>query len=374
MAESESLHTRRATQQESTTVSMTDINSDPEYATPFQHQQQSQPQGHYNVSIPAVDQWPGILARVLRTSATYIARTARDIREGVQDGLASSGKYQNLPTAIDSSSSFRGNSFGGRRHSRNGGGAACFSRRIGRILFFLVLVTLVTTWLAVPKNLKPFQNRDIWIRYFNHAEAIKIRLPYSRVVHVYDLKKVALKELDFGYISLHSLNDVRLLSDSGLFNAGEEWDNDRWRFQNSYNQPILMVSLGNELFQFLNDTLGCFSGPEAYNYNVFDIKFSPEYRNFSHLARILHNIGFENAGYVSGATFSNADIVYLRKGFGDPLQSEPLDQQAIWVRPAKPKYSDGFHFMDPVRAIPTFRPDVSWPEATPVPQTIRDTL
>ncbi|KAF9994898.1 hypothetical protein BGZ80_002444 [Entomortierella chlamydospora] len=370
MAELESLHTRRTTQQESTTVPMTDINSDPEYATPFQHQQQSQPQRHYNVSIPAVDQWPGILARVLRTSATYIARTVRDIREGIQDGSASSGKYQNLPTTIDSSSSFRGNSFGGRRHSRNGGGATCFSRRIGRILFFLVLVTLVTTWLAVPKNLKPFQNRDIWIKYYNHAEAIKIPLPYSRVVHVYDLKKVALKELDRGYISLHSLSEVRLMSGSGLLEAGEVWDNDDWRYQNSYEQPILMVSPGNELFQFLNDTLGCFSGPEAYNYNVFNIKFSPEYRNYSRLARILHRIGLENAGYVSPVMFYNADILYLRKGFGDPLQLESLDLSANWVPPAKPKYGRGFHFMDPIRTMPSFRPDVSWAEASPVAQIV----
>ncbi|KAF9358435.1 hypothetical protein BGX26_001780 [Mortierella sp. AD094] len=296
MAELESLHTRRPTQQESTIVSMTDIHSDPEYANPFQnpiqHQQEFQPQRHYNVAIPAIDHWPAIFARALGTSAKYIAQTARDIRDGARDGSAPSGKYQNVPTSANGSSSFQGNSFGGRRHSKNNGGATtCFSRRISRILFFLLIVTLVITWIAIPKTLKPFHDRDVWIRYFNHEEAIKISLPYSRVVHVQDVKKVALKELDTGYRMTHVAGNVRLLSHSGLLDAGEEWDNNSWRYMSWSSQPILMMSFGNELFQFLNDTLGCFSGAEAYNYNLYDVRFKPENNDYQSLARILNGLG-----------------------------------------------------------------------------------
>ncbi|KAF9358436.1 hypothetical protein BGX26_001781 [Mortierella sp. AD094] len=308
MAESESFHARRPTQHESTTVPMAETHSDVEYPNPSQHQP-SQPQSHYNIAIPAIEHWLGLLVRVLKISTVYVVLTARRIHEGVRDVSAPSGKYQNVPTSANGSSSFQGNSFGGRRHSRNSGGATtCFSRRIGRILFFLLIVTLVTTWLTIPKTLKPFHNRDIWIRYFNHEEAMKVVMPYSRVVHVYDVKKATLKEFDLGYGISHAMANVKLISRYGWLRSDEEWDNDGWKFESTSYMPILAVAPNRELLQFLNDTLGCFSGREVFNRKM-DIKFAPVGNDYMKLASILYKMNNPNN------LFSNDEITYLRMGF-----------------------------------------------------------
>ncbi|KAF9106687.1 hypothetical protein BGX27_009052 [Mortierella sp. AM989] len=305
MAESETLHVK-PNQQESITVSLSEIRSDAEYPNPFQHQP-SQPQRHYNVMIPAVEQWPELLINGLKTSTKYAIRTLRAISEGIRDG-AGSHHYQGLPTNASGSTPFH--NLGSKRYSKKAGGASsCTGRRITRILYLLVLVAVVLTWIIIPNTLRPFQDRDIWIRYLTHEESIKITLPYSRIVHVHDVKKVAIKELELGFTGFHTIGNIKLLSDSGWLRPDREWVNTDWAFKSSSHRPILAVDMGRELFMFLNETLGCFS--ERPLYGVNDFKFVPENLDYSQLASILYHRS------TLGDTFylSNDDIMYLRRGF-----------------------------------------------------------
>ncbi|KAF8928801.1 hypothetical protein BGZ58_009372 [Dissophora ornata] len=277
-----------------------------EHSTPFQQQQlhyqqqfqQQRQRKHYNVQIPTLEHWPGVIARGLKTSVAYLQKVTR-----------------------------------GRGH------------HLRRLFFFFCFLTLLIVWIAVPTRVQPFQDRDVWIRYFNHEEAIKIVLPYGQRVHVQDVKKHVMKELDNAFGVTHTLGNVKLLArERGWLRPDEIWKNGDWRFTSSSYMPIIAVEPRFELFRFLNSTLGCFSDAEAYSNNVFDIKFRPAFNDYRSLWRILSTL-HDGGGYLI-----NDDIRYLRVGFNDPLKDEPItESNNIWTPPKGTR--DPPHFLQPSHAV-----------------------
>ncbi|KAF9957336.1 hypothetical protein BGZ72_001931 [Mortierella alpina] len=180
------------------------------------------------------------------------------------------------------------------------------------------------TWVLLPTTLKPFQNRDVWVRFFDHEEAVKIVLPYRQRIHVYDVKKIALKEMDAGYTS-HNPENVRLLSDvgNGLLRPDEVWDNALYHSSAYY--PILAVETRYELFSYLNRTLGCFSDIRAFGNNIYEIKFQPQFNDYQPLSYVLHSIHRN--------TVTNWQVQYLRRAFNDPLKDVAHNNAEYWSRP-----------------------------------------
>ncbi|KAF8946841.1 hypothetical protein BGZ46_005684, partial [Entomortierella lignicola] len=293
---------------------------------------------------------------VLKASAKHTAQFARAIQAGYS---SSNNGYQGLPANANGS-------FGRARYSKKDNSASWRNRRLARIIFFSVLAAFTIIWIfAVPNTLKPLHDRDIWIRYFNHEEAIKVTLPYRRVVHVHDVKKSVLKELDHGFYMQHFLTNVKLITSEGLLRSDEVWDNNHGRFSSSAQQPILAVAPQNELFKFLNETLGCFSGADAYDGNVFNIKFLPD-NGYGQLASVLYKINNDNSPGYWHQSVSNLDILYLRNGFNDPKKGEILPPYEDWTPPKRTRPA----YMDPLENI-TIDRDISWMISAPARDMLR---
>ena len=88
-------------------------------------------------------------------------------------------------------------------------------RRLSQFLLLLSLATLASVWVfVVPHTLKPYKDREVWIRYLDHTEAIKIQAPLGRTMHVADVRHVAFAQLSqgFAYQQLE-LGKLLLISD-----------------------------------------------------------------------------------------------------------------------------------------------------------------
>ncbi|KAK3817754.1 MAG: hypothetical protein J3Q66DRAFT_189979 [Benniella sp.] len=315
-----------------------------EYPNPFQHQPpriRTSQSGNYTISIPSIEQWPRMILEQLKTASQWLLWSCIQIRDAIQQLLlardSSSEMYHALPLTSSDSFSEPGSSsssrprvsFGKRRHLRAGSGPSRWisKRRLGRLACLLCSIALLVTLFSLPKRLLPLRDRVVWVRYFNHEEPVMITLPYGKNLYVHEVKKIAMKELDMGYSTTHSLGNIRLLSvNTGKLWADQIWDNDQYEFSSGPYQPILAVDPRYELFKFLNDTLECFSGPEAFGNNLENIKFKP-WDNFQSLRRILSLLTSPSPW----DSIHNRDITYLRAGFKDPLHQEYLYPEFIWT-------------------------------------------
>lgn len=213
---------------------------DVEYPNSFQQQHQRQ----YNFAVPAIEHWPDLLSRGIKTSTRCLVWLFRQIKSAFQEvanDTSPSKRYRDIPMTSNgsssaSSSSYRRVGLEKRRHLRPKRSILC-----GRVLCLLCTSAVMAIVFLVPQ-LQPFRNRVVWIRYFNHEEAIKVNLPYGRNVHVQDVKKIAIKELDLGYSVKHALGNVRLLArygPHGSLEGDEIWDNDM--YWSSPRHPIIAV-------------------------------------------------------------------------------------------------------------------------------------
>ncbi|KAI1313833.1 hypothetical protein EDD11_002465 [Mortierella claussenii] len=352
MIDTDSVHARQK-------EDATGVHATVEYANPFRrppvpfHQQfQQQQRQHYNVQIPSLQRWPTLVLEGLKTSAQFSAKAFRAIRDGLSGDdshNSSRGAYQGLPmthTTINSNSAAAISPFG-RRHIKNrpsGASHGWTGRRCSRVVFFMLCLSMVIVWIfIVPPTLKPFRkNRDVWVRYFNHEEAVKITLPLQRRVHVSDVKRVAMKAIDQGYSPMSpSLGNIKLLTRHarrGWLEPDEEWDMDA-------------------LFRFLNESLGCFSDLRAYNNNQNGIKFTPEYNDYSPLVDILTRLSDGEHNY-----FRERDIQYLWTSFNDPKKlshsSHMFNDTGFWVRPKGMPQAGNHFFEEPIFQDPIFDTEV----------------
>ncbi|KAG0375591.1 hypothetical protein BGX24_008881 [Mortierella sp. AD032] len=335
MADADTLQTRKAhhTQDDNgaaTAVPMAESHSETDhYPNPFQQQQQhhvghghaqhQRPQ-HYNVMIPTVDHWPAIFMNGLKVTANYTVLGLQQAHNKYQEYQASrSGSYQVLPTTNfdthpypQQTSKRQTFSFGSKRQQKGGHQVTCSGRQITRSFFLLVLLITTIILLAIPHRLNPLEDRAIWIRYYNHEEAIKIMVPFGLKLHVSDVKQQALKELQSGF-SPFTPGNVKLLARYyGALLPDEVWDNSHDSFASSARHPILVVDTRYELFHFLDSALGCFATPSEYyqqNLDIFSVTFSPGYSGYSTLAMILDKIANNDS------TFDEREIFYLREAF-----------------------------------------------------------
>ncbi|KAG0246519.1 hypothetical protein B0O80DRAFT_500371 [Mortierella sp. GBAus27b] len=306
-----------------------------EYPNPFQHQR------YYNVAVPAIEHWPDLLSHGLKASVRSLRWIFRQIKDAIRELCASedssSWRYQDLPMTVNGSfsePSSRGRvSFGKRRHlyPENGFPRSCPNRRLGRLLCLLIAATIIVTILLLPARFQPFHERVAWIRYFNHEEAVKVVLPFGRNVHVQDVKKIAVKEMGLGAGSTQTLGNIRLLSPMtrNVLPGDMTWDS--YIGWSSPEIPIIAVEPRYELLKFLNETLGCFSGPEAYGGNIMDVKFLPQLDGYGPLITVLQTLLHGHGYSAYNVDVYNRDIDYLRRGFDDPKKDEQLDMNKEWA-------------------------------------------
>lgn len=266
-------HTHSHTDEESTTVvPIVESHSDvDQYPNPFQQHvgqahgrnRNQQQQQHYNVMIPTVDHWPAIFLDALKTSAHFAVFGLKLVHAKWQQfqSSRSGGSYQVLPTTtnldIHSPNQQQPNarqkySFGSKRQQKGGHQFSFSGRRLTRLLFVLVLVVTTVLLLVLPHRLNPLNDRVIWIRFYSHEEAIKIKIPYGRKVHVSDIKKVALREMHQGF-SNFAPGNVKLITRDTRYNDGtlkpdEVWDNRDWTFESSARHPILVIDTKSGTF------------------------------------------------------------------------------------------------------------------------------
>ncbi|KAF9128155.1 hypothetical protein BGW39_005317 [Mortierella sp. 14UC] len=351
MAEADTLQTRKAhpTQDVDSATAVPAVESHSgtdQYPNPFQQQQHHiehgygrshhQQQQHYNVMIPTVDHWPAIFLDGLKTSAHFAVLGFQKVRSKYQEyqGLHS-GSYQVLPTTnLDTrsypqqTSTRQTFSFGIKRQQKGGYQATCSGRRVTRLFFFLVMVVTTILLLVIPHRLNPLEDRSIWIRYYNHEEAVKITVPFGLKLHVSDIKKRALNELQNGY-SKFAPGNVKLISKyNGALSPDQVWDNGRDTFRSSANHPILVIDTKYELFRFLDSALGCFATPNEYSQqrrDPYNVSFDPGYRGYADLARIIDKIANNEV------RFDEWEIFYLRDAFNDPKRNEPRTGN-VWMK------------------------------------------
>ncbi|KAG0271684.1 hypothetical protein BGZ95_000466 [Linnemannia exigua] len=343
MADADALQTRKAHHNQddkgaATAVPMVESHSGTDqYPNPFQQQQQHhvghghshhQRQQHYNVMIPTVDHWPAIFMSGVKTTAHYIVLSLQQVHNKFQEYQASrSSSYQVLPTTnIDTRPYPQQNStrqpfrFGSKRQQKSGHQVTCSGRQITRSFFLLILLVTTIVLLVIPHRLNPLEDRAIWIRYYNHEEAVKITVPYGLKLHVSDVKKTALKELQFGFSNFKPGNVKLITMYGGALAPDQIWKNSRDEFKSTARYPILVVDTKYELFRFLDSALGCFATANEYSQDgrdLYSVSFSPDYRGYSVLAKILNAIA-------NGDTlFQEWDIFYLREAFNDPKKTEP---------------------------------------------------
>ncbi|KAF9564865.1 hypothetical protein EC968_004394 [Mortierella alpina] len=330
---------------ESTTVEMTDMGSasanpttaSVEYPNSFQQSQQQhqqQQQQHYSIHIPTINHWPTILFQ-------HMQKGVRLVRESLQ--LLRDKPYHSVPSSNDNPNPFHRPSFRSTRHTRQAGHSpSCSGRRLSRIVLLLTLFALTMTWVLLPKTLKPFQDRDVWVRFFDHEQPVKIVLPYRRKVHVYDVKKHALQEMDNGYTT-HNPENVRLLAPYSVctLQPDDVWDN--FNYYSSARFPIIAISTG----------YGCFSEASAFGNDVFQIKFQPRNKDFWSLCEVLRDIDHDYS-------ISNKHIRYLRQAFNDPLMDASISEWDEWVRPKANQPPKAWYVYPtrPTQAIPA----MPWPE------------
>ncbi|KAG0304589.1 hypothetical protein BGZ98_005307 [Dissophora globulifera] len=271
------------TDQEATSISMTDVNTDThhfgapdegrEYPNTFQqqhqnYQQQFQQRQHYNVWIPTIDQWPGLMGLSPSTSVAHQASLSAEF-----------GQRRKHPSPK------RGFCYGGRSFDR-----------LGRLFLFLCATVLILTFIFTPRQVRSFQKRDVWIQYFTHDEAIKVVLPFGQSVHVMDVKKFALQEFQHGSnMESTIVGNVKLVTPHyGRLKPDEIWDNQEWKFQSSSESPILAIETRFR-------------------------RFMPKFDDYGHLARILKQIQHMIEGgadeWAEVHQLTDQDITYLRQGF-----------------------------------------------------------
>ncbi|KAG0203802.1 hypothetical protein BGX28_004043 [Mortierella sp. GBA30] len=308
---------------ESATVDMTETNTAipnvcstsaaVEYTNSSQQQQQNHRQDqHYNIMIPTMDHWPALFVQYARKGISFVSKATKHLSHGYKSvATAASDENDRASSSSSISSSSRTITFGSKRQLKRASHVVgCSGRRLGRILFVSCVVVLAVSWILLPKSMKPFHNRDVWVRFFDHEEPVKITLPYRHRIHVQDVKKIALKEMDFGYKTSHVLGNVRLLSatGSGWLKPDWEWDDKDWRYSSESNRPIIAIE----------NRYGCFSDASAFK-DVFSIKFQPEYNEYQVLSDILWFI-YEG----SYRSILNRHIQYLRRGSFDGPNPESL--------------------------------------------------
>ncbi|KAF9966671.1 hypothetical protein BGZ70_001618 [Mortierella alpina] len=323
-----------------------------EYANPFQQPQplhRSQ-EHHYSIQIPTINHWPTLFTQ-------YARKGARFIHENVQRLKYHS--YHSIPSRDNNHNPFRRSSFGSRRFFQKAGHtSSCSGRRFNRILILLGLYALIMTWAFLPALLRRPQDRNVWVRFFDHDEPVKVVLPPDRKMQVYDVKKHAIQEMDYRYSS-YNPETVRLLAahSLGLLRPDDVWDNTL--YPNSARDPIIAIETGHELIDHLNQTLGCFSTSSAFYYDRFKSQFHPEFDDYQQLYNILQNMH-------DNRPLQNWQIRYLRQAINDPLQDEALYGPDFWVRP-KNWYDQPSDYAQPTAyAQPTYHAqDI---ESIPVPE------
>ncbi|KAG0285578.1 hypothetical protein BGZ97_007746 [Linnemannia gamsii] len=309
-----------------------------QYPNPFQQQvgqahgrNHNQQQQHYNVMIPTIDHWPAIFLDGLKTSAHFAVYGLKQVHAKWQEfqSSRSGGSYQTLPTTnldIRSQNQQQPNtrqtfSFGSKRQQKGGHKFSVSGRRLTRLLFVLVLVVATILLLVLPHRLNPLEDRVIWIRYYSHEEAIKIKVPYGRKVHVSDVKKAALREMHEGYSGFAPGNVKLITRYHGALAPDMVWNNREWMFESSANHPILVVDTKYDLFRFLDSALHCFAPQAEYaqqRRDQYSVTFAPPYSGFSPLARIIDKIANNDN------IFDENEIYYLRQAFNDPRKNEPM--------------------------------------------------
>ncbi|KAG0310245.1 hypothetical protein BGZ99_000581 [Dissophora globulifera] len=315
------------TDQEATSISMTDVYPDThnpgapdeghEYPNAFQQQhqnyrQQFQQRQHYNVQIPTIDQWPDLLLRGVSATSMYSRKLVQSLK-----GLSPS-------TSVAHQASLSAEFGQRRKHPSPKRGFCCGGRsfdRLGRLFLLLCATFLILTFIFTPRQVRSFQKRDVWIRYFTHDEAIKVVLPFGQSVHVMDVKKFALQEFQHGSnMESTIVGNVKLVTPYyGRLKPDEIWDNQEWKFRSSSESPILAIETRFQLFDFLNQTLGCFSHQRAYGDRFYNIRFVPKFDDYGHLAHILkqiqHMIEVGADEWAEVDQLTDQDITYLRQGF-----------------------------------------------------------
>ncbi|GJJ70319.1 hypothetical protein EMPS_02668 [Entomortierella parvispora] len=373
-AEQEALQARRptthATQDDSVTVPMLQADHHDQFENPFQQRPQPHhpPQRHYNVMIPAVEHWPSLFMEGVQASTLFVADTLRQLhayRQSKTGTASSSAKYDSLPTSTRSTTTTTSSrrstfTFGSKRQLKESGGRAIFfsGRRLSQLLLLLGLAILIPIWVfMVPHTLKPYKNRDVWIRYLNHEEPIKIQVPLGRTIHVADMRIVAFTQLSQGYSYQQlELGKLILVSDRfGRLPPDTEWRNWECKFGSSPERPILLIDPRYELYQFLNSNLRCLSDEGYYMGHNEPALFKPINNDWAPLANVLHTIRtYEQYGI--DKAFKARDILYLRQGFNDPKRKEKvlegqfrLTQQDVRTNAwQKPVWREGQSYNDNV--------------------------
>jgi len=263
MTDADILQARKAHYPDANSVAVPAVESHSgadQYPNPFQHQPNGQrqehgrshQQQHYNIMIPTIEHWPALFMQGLKTTAIYTVEGLKQLHIKFQEyTAANSGSYQVLPTTnLDASRRQQQQqdrqtafTFGTKRQLKQGRHQCSVSgRRLTRLLCFLVLVVTTIVLLVVSHRWNPLEERAIWIRYFTHEEPIKIYLPYGFNVHVSDVKKEAVKDMQVGFSTINPGN-VRLISRNyGVLPADAVWDNNKdYMFGNSGYHPIIAV-------------------------------------------------------------------------------------------------------------------------------------
>ncbi|KAF9280116.1 hypothetical protein BGZ74_002668 [Mortierella antarctica] len=329
--ESEGSHVRRPLQQD----------DGEDQQQPPQYQEQ-----HYNIMVPTINHWPQLAFNGLAKGTALAVEGVSTAHSKFQAYRAQRNErsYQGLPTSSSDlhlsprssstspSSSFsfssrrdprKPASFGGKRQLKRGG--VCLLNCSGRRLLQLVIVVAWTVFLLVqlPQTLNPFQE-TLWVRYYNHEEAVKVALPLGRKVHVSDVKAAAMTAMSYGYGT--TLGQTKLLSATTgeALSPGAEWDNDKKTFRSSAEKPILAIEVNYGLYGFLDEQLGCFSR-DRQSIDITGMRFLPPRGDWTMLVEVLQLLNQNNVRKIM-----RAHIRYLRQGFNDPRARGPYDMESIY--------------------------------------------
>lgn len=220
--------------------------------------------------IPALSQWPQLALEGLAKGTAMAVNGVTAAYTKLQAYRAQhhdKSSYQGLPTSSfdlhlwprssssSSSASFFSRrdprkpiSFGGKRQLKRGGVCllSCSGRRLLQLMMLVVWVALLLVQL--PQAMNPFQD-TLWVRYYNHEEAVKVALPLGRKVHVSDVKAAALTAISYGFGL--KLGQTKLLSamTGEALSPGAEWDNRKKMFRSSAEKPILAIEVDHSMGQ-----------------------------------------------------------------------------------------------------------------------------
>ncbi|KAG0328375.1 hypothetical protein BG000_000516 [Podila horticola] len=165
----------------------------------------------------------------------------------------------------------------------------------------------------------------LWVRYYNHEEAVKVALPLGCKVHVSDVKVAATTALAYGFGT--ALGQTKLLSamTGEALSPGEEWNNDKKKFRSSAEKPILTIEVNYGLYDFLDKQLGCFSLDRRTMDVTTRMRFLPPRDDWTMLVEVLQLLNQNNV-----RKLMRAHIRYLRQGFNDPRAMGPYNMESIY--------------------------------------------